>query len=220
MKKLFYVILCILFLSGCGNMNNTPTKKVEELLNKYQSNDIDVVSDLSDVLMNDYNMTDDEKNDYAAFMKKHYQDMVYKIKDETIDGDNATVEVEVTVRNYSSAVNDANEYRSENSAEFNDDNTFSSYRLKKLEEVDDTETYTIYFHLTKVKDEWKVSPISSEDESKLNGLYGVNENISINSTNNEDNSRKNSVNNVTTAEGDNTIGSSDRTDTNETKSDE
>ena len=73
MKKLLYVAIFLFILTGCGNMNNTPTKKVEELLNKYQTNDIDVVSDLSDVLMGEYNMTDDERNDYKEFMKKHYQ---------------------------------------------------------------------------------------------------------------------------------------------------
>lgn len=173
MKKLLYVLVCALILSGCGNMKSTPTKKVEELLNKYQTNDIDVVSDLSDVLMGDYNMTDDERNDYASFMKKHYQDMMYKIKNETVDGDNASVEVEITVRNYADVVNDANEYRSSNPDKFDADNTFTSYRLKKMKDVTDTETYTLYFNLTKVKDDWKVSPLSADDESKLNGLYGV-----------------------------------------------
>ncbi|MBR2840898.1 MAG: lipoprotein [Bacilli bacterium] len=181
MKKLLYVAVLLFILTGCGNMNNTPTKKVEELLNKYQTNDIDVVSDLSDVLMGEYNMTDDERNDYASFMKKHYQDMVYKIKDETINGDNATVEAEITVRNYADVVNQANDYRSSNPDKFDEDNSFSSYRLKKMKDVSDTQTYTLTFNLTKDKDEWKVSPLSSDDESMLNGLYGVNDYSSDNS---------------------------------------
>ena len=173
MKKLFCFVLSLFLLTGCGNMGNTPTKRVEELLNKYQTNDESVLADLDDVLMGDINLTDDERNDYRDFMKKHYEDMKYKIKNETIDGDSATVEAEITVRDYSSVVNDANNYRIDNSSEFNDENTFASYRLDKLRDVTDTQTYTITFHLTKVNDKWTVDPLTSEDESKLNGLFGV-----------------------------------------------
>ena len=173
MKKLFYVLLSVFILTGCGKMNNTPTKKVEALLSKYQSNDSEVMNDLDNVLLMDSNFTDDERNDYKEFMKKHYQDMTYKVKDESIDGDSATVEVEITVRNYSGVVNEANDYRLNNASEFNDSNTFASYRLGKLKDVTDTETYTIVFTLTKTNDEWQVNPLSSDDESKLNGLYGV-----------------------------------------------
>ena len=146
MKKLFCILLSVFILTGCGNMNNTPTKKVEELLSKYQSNDSEVMNDLDNVLLMDSNFTDDERNDYREFMKKHYQDMTYKIKNESIDGDSATVEVEVTVRNYSNAVNEANDYRLNNASEFDDNNTFATYRLGKLKDVTDTETYTIVDH--------------------------------------------------------------------------
>lgn len=173
MKKLFCILLSVFILTGCGNMNNTPTKKVEELLSKYQSNDSEVMNDLDNVLLMDSNFTDDERNDYREFMKKHYQDMTYKIKNESIDGDSATVEVEVTVRNYSNAVNEANDYRLNNASEFDDNNTFATYRLGKLKDVTDTETYTIVFTLTKSNDEWQVNPLSSDDENKLNGLYGI-----------------------------------------------
>lgn len=173
MKKILFVALSVFILTGCGNMNNTPTKKVEALLSKYQSNDSEVMNDLDNVLLTDSNFTDDERSDYKEFMKKHYQDMTYKVKNESIDGDSATVEVEVTVRNYSNAVNEANDYRLNNSSEFDEDNTFAKYRLGKLKDVTDTETYTIVFSLTKNNDEWQVNPLSSDDESKLNGLYGV-----------------------------------------------
>ena len=190
MKKVLYFLVAIVLLTGCSctaNMGNTPTKKVEEYLNKYQTNDDDVVSDLDEVLTNDTTLTADERNEYSDFMKTHYRDMQYEIKDETIDGDTATVDAEVTVRNYADAVNEANDYRLNNADKFDDDNTFASYRLGKMKEVTDTETYTITFHLTKENDEWKIDDLSDDDLRKLEGLYGVTDvNTTIPNTDNTD----------------------------------
>lgn len=189
MKKVLYFLVAVVLLTGCSctaNMGNTPTKKVEEYLNKYQANDNDVVSDLNDVLTNDTTLTGDERNQYSDFMKTHYRDMQYEIKDETIDGDMATVNAEITVRNYADAVNEANDYRLNNADKFNDTNTFASYRLDRLKEVTDTETYTITFHLTKKDEKWTVDDLSDDDLRKLSGLYGVNDVNSID-TNNTDN---------------------------------
>ena len=176
MKKVLYVLLAIGLLTGCSctaNMGNTPTKKVEDYLNKYQTNDNDVISDLDVVLTNDTSLTADERADYSDFMKKHYQDMQYEIKDETIDGDVATVLAEVTVRSYTDVLNNANQYRIDNPDEFTDTNTFATYRLDKLKEVTDTETYTITFHLTKEDEEWKIQNLTDEDLRKISGMYGV-----------------------------------------------
>ena len=176
MKKVLYVLLAIGLLTGCSctaNMGNTPTKKVEDYLNKYQTNDNDVISDLEDVLTNDTSLTADERADYSDFMKKHYQDMQYEIKDETIDGDVATVLAEVTVRSYTDVLNNANQYRIDNPDEFTDTNTFATYRLDKLKEVTDTETYTITFHLTKEDEKWKIQNLTDEDLRKISGMYGV-----------------------------------------------
>ena len=203
MKKVLYFLVAIVLFTGCSctaNMGNTPTMKVEEYLNKYQTNDDDVVSDLDEVLTNDTTLTADERNEYSDFMKAHYRDMHYEIKDETIDGDTATVDAEVTVRNYADAVNEANDYRLNNPDKFDDDNTFASYRLGKLKEVTDTETYTITFHLIKENDEWKIDDLSDDDLRKLEGLYGVTDvntttpntdNITDNNSDNDNNDNDN-----------------------------
>lgn len=203
MKKVLYCLMAIVLLTGCScsaNMGNTPTKKVEEYLNKYQTNDDDVVSDLDNVLTNDTTLTSDERTDYSDFMKKHYQDMQYEIKDEMIDGDTATVDAEITVRNYANAINEANQYRIDNSDEFNDENTFAKYRLDRLKEVTDTETYTITFHLTKENEEWKIENLSDDDLRKLSGMYGVTDvnttvpnGTSDNTTNDTDNNNNNGI---------------------------
>ena len=198
MKKVLYAFLAIVLLTGCSctaNMGNTPTKKVEEYLNKYQTNDDDVVSDLDEVLTNDTTLTDAERSDYNDFMKTHYRDMQYEIKDETIDGDVATVDAEVTVRSYADAVNEANDYRLNNADVFDDNNTFARYRLDRLKEVTDTETYTITFHLTKENEEWKIDDLSDGDLRKLSGLYGVNDVNTITPDNTND------INDTTTDDG-------------------
>lgn len=206
MKKVLYFLVAVVLLTGCSctaNMGNTPTKKVEEYLNKYQTNDDDVVSDLDDVLTNDTTLTDDERDQYSDFMKTHYRDMQYEIKDETIDGDTATVNAEVTVRNYADAVNEANDYRLNNADEFDDTNTFASYRLDRLKEVTDTETYTITFHLTKENEEWTVDDLSDDDLRKLSGLYGVND---VNSIDTDNNNTDNNINDSTDNDNDGVIG--------------
>ena len=198
MKKVLYFLMAVVLLTGCSctaNMGNTPTKKVEEYLNKYQTNDDDVVSDLDDVLTNDTTLTDDERDQYSDFMKTHYRDMQYEIKDETIDGDTATVNAEVTVRNYADAVNEANDYRLNNADEFDDTNTYATYRLDRLKEVTDTETYTITFHLTKENDEWKVDNLSDDELRKLSGMYGVTDVNSIDTDNTDTTNDNNDDNN-------------------------
>ena len=197
MKKILYVVMAFFALTGCGMMDNTPTKKVEALLHKYQMNDSEVITDLDNVLLMDSTLTDDERKDYRDFMKKHYQDLTYKIKEEKIDGDSATVDVEITVRDYSEAMNDANNYRMNNSGMFDDSNSFASYRLDRLKEVSKQTSYTLTFHLTKVNDTWQVEPLSSDDESKINGLYGVND-IIVDTTDDETAEESNSVDENTT----------------------
>lgn len=178
MKKFLLGLIAVVILTGCGtNMSNTPTKRVEEYLNKYQTLDDSVLEDLDTTLTADTTLAEDDRNDYRDFMKKHYQDMKYEIKDETIDGDNATVEVEITVRDYSKAVADANTYKNENQDKFQNESgesdiaKFSSYRLEELKKVTDTTTYTLNLTLTKQNDEWVLNQLSDEDLNKINGLY-------------------------------------------------
>jgi len=199
MKKLLCSLMALVILTGCScantNMDNTPTKKVEAFLNRYQTADDNVMNDLDTSLTADTTLTEDERSDYREFMKKHYQDLKYEIKDEKIDGDTATVETEITVRSYKNALNDANTYRNDNKDKFDDKNTFAGYRLENLKKVTDTETYTIYFHLTKTNDEWSVDPLSDEDLNKISGSYGVNSVVTDNQV--TDNTNNNTTNNNT-----------------------
>ena len=122
MKKiLIYLSLFILLITGCTNNMNTPTKKVEEFLGKYQSMDSEVLTQLDDIVSTDTTMTDDEKKDYRSLMEKQYQNLSYKIKDEEIDGDNATVLVEIEVFDYATSINKSRKYYDEHPDEFKDE---------------------------------------------------------------------------------------------------
>lgn len=99
-------------------MGNTPTKKVENFLDSYKNQDEAVINQLQDMVNSDSLMTDDEKTTYSDIMKKQYEDMTYEIKDERIDGDNATVTVEIEVYDYYKASKEAEDYYNNNQDEF------------------------------------------------------------------------------------------------------
>ena len=102
MKKIFLCFSCIMaivLLSGCS-FDNTPTKKVENFLDNYKNQDETVLTQLKDMISTDSLMNDTQKSTYEDIMKKQYKDMSYVIKDETIDGDTATVTTEIEVYDY------------------------------------------------------------------------------------------------------------------------
>ena len=46
-----------------------------------------------------------------------------------------------------------------------------SYKIEKMQDVDDTVTHTITLNLTKENGMWKVEQLSNDDITKLHGLY-------------------------------------------------
>lgn len=114
MKKLFIVLLLSLFIvTGCGN-NMTPTGAVEDYLGKYQSMDSEVLSQLDSVVSNDTTMSDEQKKEYKALMEKQYQYLSYKVTNEEIIGDTATVDVEIEVFDYASSIRKSSQYYQDN----------------------------------------------------------------------------------------------------------
>ena len=201
MKKYGKIVLGFLFLlvvvAGCSNTMNTPTSKVEEFFSKYQNMDDDVATQLDQVLKDDTTMSDEQKEKYRALMEKQYQNLSYKIEDETINGDNATVDVEIKVLDYATTINNAKKYYEEHKDEIENENkenkedntnvvedaiddagtaikessAYIDYKLKELESVSDTTTYTITFYLTKEDVKWQLQDISDLDLQKIHGLY-------------------------------------------------
>lgn len=192
MKKFFIIgSLFILLFTGCTT-TNTPSKKVEEFLGKYQSMDSDVLTQLDNVVASDNNMSDEQKKDYKLLMERQYQNMSYKIKNEEINGDNATVEVEIEVYDYATSITKSKKYYEEHKDELedndkdttnnNDNNNvvediiessskYIDYKIKQLKDVTDTVKYTITFNLHREDNTWKMDDISDIDRKKLHGLY-------------------------------------------------
>lgn len=177
MKKIL-IGFFIFLLSACSLMGmNTPKEKVKELLDKYKNQDSTIITQLDDTISSEYK--GDYKDRYKKLMINQYKNMEYKITDEIIDGNTAVVTADVTVYNYGSMIDNANEYLREHEEEFYkdeekkeiDDDKFLDYKLDLLEEVDDKKTYTIEFTLTKEDNEWKLDDLSNDNISKIHGIY-------------------------------------------------
>lgn len=183
MKKVLIAILGILFFTGCTDMMNTPTKRVEEFLGKYQTMDSEVLKQLDDIIEKEDTMTDDQKEEYKDLMKKQYQNLSYKIKDETVNGDSATVEVEIEVYDYQMAIDEAEKHLEENKDEFLeevegeeqsnniDQEKFMDYKIEQLKDVKDKVKHTLTMTLTKKDKKWVLDDVSEVDRLKIHGLY-------------------------------------------------
>lgn len=179
MKKLLAVIGIMFIMTGCslGNMDNTPTKKVESYLNDYQTLNSNVLTELDSLVNQEEMFDEDQKVTYRDIMKKHYQDLTYIIKEETVNGDIATVEVEIEVNDYTKAIKEANDYKMSNESEFLndegvfDDNLFNTYKLGLLKDAKERVKYTIYFSLTKTDNEWVLNELTETEQDKMLGIY-------------------------------------------------
>ena len=176
MKKILLLLLGIFLMTGCNDMMNTPTRRVEEYLGKYQILDSSVLTELDSVVDNsDY--SNQYKEEYKELMIKQYQNLSYKIKNEQTNGDTANVIVELEVFDYNNALNEANDYIEEHLDEFKSDDDESSdakiehYKINAMKEVTDKASYTINFSLVKDNKKWVLEKINDSDLEKIHGLY-------------------------------------------------
>ena len=175
-SKILLFLVTALLITGCNDMMNTPTKRVEEYIGKYQILDSTVLTELDEVVDNsDYN--ESYKEEYKELMIKQYQNLSYKIKSEQTNGDNANVIVELEVFDYNNALKEANDYIEEHSDEFLDDEKetrsekIDHYKINAMKEVTDKASYTINFNLVKDNKKWVLEKISDSDLEKIHGLY-------------------------------------------------
>ena len=175
-SKILLFLVTTLLITGCNDMMNTPTKRVEEYIGQYQILDSTVLTELDEVVDNsDYN--ESYKEEYKELMIKQYQNLSYKIKSEQTNGDNANVIVELEVFDYNNALKEANDYIEEHSDEFLDDEKetrsekIDHYKINAMKEVTDKASYTINFNLVKDNKKWVLEKISDSDLEKIHGLY-------------------------------------------------
>lgn len=152
-------------LVGC-TMGNSPTSRVEDLFTKYQKLDEDISMGIDNVV-NQQDLTKDHKERYRKLLERQYKNLSYEIKDELIDGDNATVLVEIEVVDYKKAISDLT---------FDSDNyTKESYdeeKLGRLEKAQDKVKYTLEVKVKKDNDgNWKVEALTPEQIKKIQGMY-------------------------------------------------
>lgn len=179
MKKIKYIalfILSICLFAGCS-MDNTPTKKVENFLNNYRNLDESVITQMEDIVSSDTLMSENQRTKYKDTLRKQYQDLTYQIKDEKIDGDAATVEVEIEVYDLYKVTQDAETYYQAHLDEFKDENDnlstskYIDYRLDLIGKQTQRVKYNITFTLSKVDNVWILDDIDDTTRQKIHGLY-------------------------------------------------
>lgn len=179
-RKILFLFLGLFLVVGCTQMMNTPTKQVEEFLSKYQTMDKKVMNQLDEVISSAGTMTKEQKEKYRELMKNQYKNLAYKIKEDKEDGNEATVEVEVEVYDYATAIKNSESYllthkeeflRSDVEEETVDEEKFMDYKLEQMDKVKDKIKYTLHFVLEKKDKEWKLEDITDIDRQKLHGLY-------------------------------------------------
>ena len=162
---LFALPILFIILVGC-EMANTPTSKVEDLFTKYQKLDTDIDNGINNIL-EEQNLSESQKERYRKILENQYKNLTYQIKEETIDGDNATVTAEIEVtdlkKSLEGLVFDSTIYTKE---------TFDEERLNRLEKAKDKIKYTLELILTKgSNDEWKLNALTNEQIKKIQGMY-------------------------------------------------
>ena len=163
MKKIIILtILLSIFLFGCEKTMQTPTSKVEEFLSGYQRLDKDVLKELENIVEKEDEMTNEEKKEYKSLLEKQYQNLAYKIKKEIIAKDTATVDVEIEVLDYSSAITKSKKECDKNIVEC---------KLKELKLVNNKTKHDLTITLYQEDGKWVIENLNEDDVKKLHGLY-------------------------------------------------
>ncbi|MBQ6285659.1 MAG: hypothetical protein IJK67_05045 [Bacilli bacterium] len=175
MKKIVVLLMTVLLLSACS-LSNTPSGKVEAFLNEYTSMSDSVKADMETKVESE-NLSEENKKVYLDVLTRQYKNLKYSIKDESIDGNKATVRAKVTVYDLYKIDKDSVNYMNNNSTEFIDengaysDNLFNKYRLNEMLKTNETVEYDIDFYLNQVNGEWVIESPDRIALEKIHGLY-------------------------------------------------
>ncbi len=177
MKKIIVCLLVMLMVTGCGM--NSASNAVSTYLKKYKTLDSEVLVDLESVIEKE-NLDEEEQDKYRDVLKKQYKDLEFEIVDEEYDGDIGYVTVKIKVYDLYKAQKDATVYLENHRDEFNDENgvydqdKFTSYKLDKMQNMNDKIEYTIIFTVNKEDDKYVVVQPTDNDLEKIHGIYNPN----------------------------------------------
>ena len=174
MKKILLFVVLLLSLSACS-LSNTPTGKVEAYLNQYNSLSDNVKVDMESKVTSE-NLSSDNADIYRNVLTRQYQDMKYEVKDEKIDGENATVIVKVTVYDLYKIDRDAYNYLNDHQDEFTtdgiyDNDKYNQYKLDNMLKTNEKISYEVEFKLNKKDGNWVLENPDRVVLEKLHGLY-------------------------------------------------
>ena len=174
------MFMSVFLLAGCS-FNNGPREVVDELFKKYQSLDDAVLSDLELTSESSMFTTSEQRSDYYKAMKKQYSDMKYEITDEVINGDSASVTVNISVYDYYKSQTESDDYLMSHQSEFTSDDVYDaakylSYKIKQLMDTSNRVEYTIKVNLTKEDNGWTVNDFDSITLQKIHGTYNYENN--------------------------------------------
>ena len=95
-------------------------------------------------------------------LEKQYQNLAYKIKKEIIAKDTATVDVEIEVLDYATAIS-----KSKKECEKN----LVSCKIKEMKLVNNKTKHDLTITLSKEDGKWMIERLNEDDVKKLHGLY-------------------------------------------------
>lgn len=173
MKKLL-LFISIFLLTGCL-FNMTPSEKVEGLLNDYIKNDSAIMKELDSYIKNE-DLNEKQQKKYKEIVKDEYSSIKYEIKKEKINGEKATVDVAITVKDLYKASKETESYLENNPSKFYTDGVYDSskfidYRLEEMSKTKDTIDYDITFNLSKKKNKWVIDEMDKDTLEKIHGIY-------------------------------------------------
>ena len=90
-------------------------------------------------------LTKKQKEKYKTLLKKQYQNLSYKIKNEEINNEKAVVDVEIEVLNYNYSILNSKKYYENHKEEIDN---YNEYMLSELEKVSNKIKYSMTFNLT------------------------------------------------------------------------
>lgn len=147
-------------------MANTPTSITEDLFTKYLTVDKDINTGINTVL-DEQNLTVAHRERYRKLLENQYKNLSYEIKDELVDGDTATVLVEIEVIDYKRAISDLTFDSTIYTKE-----SFDEEKLNRLEQAKDKVKYTLELTLTKDDEgSWNLNALTNEQIKKIQGMY-------------------------------------------------